>query len=63
MKKEELATQLTVPLFADRATMSAAYEYFYRVAGTLKGTDRAAIVTAMCVVLNTVAKEINKLEV
>ena len=63
MKKEKLVAQLNAPFFADRATIGEAYGYFYRVADRLKGTERKAVVTAMCVLLNTVAKEINKLEV
>lgn len=62
MRKEELATQLRVPLFADRATIDEAYEYFFEVAGAINDADRAAMLTATGVLLNTVANEINKLE-
>lgn len=63
MKKEELAMLLRTPLFADRATLSEAYMFFDEVSGTLKGSQRTAVFTAMGVLLNTVANEINKLEV
>jgi hypothetical protein len=63
MKKEELVAQISVPFFAHRETLDEAYEYFFKVAGAVNDADRAAMLTAAVVLLNTVANEINKLEV
>jgi len=54
-----LATKLYVPMFAERTTIKEAYAYAQEIA---KASDNpAAVMTAIHVVLNTVAKEIEKL--
>jgi len=64
MKKEELVAQISAPFFAHRETLDEAFEYFFKVADATKSAaDRAAMLTAAGVLLNTVANEINKLEV
>lgn len=56
-----LALKLYVPLYAERNTIKEAYAYAAEIA---KSTPNpAAVMTAIHVVLNTVAKEIEKLEV
>jgi hypothetical protein len=57
MTNEELARKIRCNWFADRDSLDEAFEYAHMV---MKG-DPAAM-TAMYVILNTVAKEILKLE-
>lgn len=57
MTKEKLAANIRCGLFADRDTLEEALEYAH---GIMKGNPAA--MTALYVVLNTVAKEILKIE-
>ena len=57
MTKEQLAANTRCNLFASRDTLDEAFEYAHDI---LKGNPQA--MTAMYVVLNTVAKEILKIE-
>ena len=60
MNKFDLADRLTVGIFADRDTLPEAMEYAYEA---IKRLDNPALaMTALHVVLNTVAKEIKRLE-
>jgi hypothetical protein len=60
MTKEEFAKSISSGFFADRDTLPEAFDYAYSV---FKHTENpAAVMTALHVVLNTVAKEILKLE-
>lgn len=57
---KSLALKLYVPIYAERATIKEAYAYAMEVA---KASDNpAAFTTALHVVINTIAKEIEKLE-
>ena len=56
MDKQTLAVGLYSPLFGQRETMREAFDYVHQVA---KGSDNpAAIMTAVHVLINTIAKEI-----
>jgi hypothetical protein len=59
MNQLELAHSLKHGLFADRDTLSEAMEYAYQVIAATK--DQGPALTALHVVLNTVAKEIERL--
>lgn len=60
MTSIELARALKNQMFADRATIDEAYEYAYSIA---KASGEApAVMTAVQVVVNTICKEIEKLE-
>ena len=59
MTKDELIQQLRCSMFSDRMTIEEAYDYAWKVA---KGTDnQGAVMTAVQVVVNTIANEIEKL--
>lgn len=61
MTKEELIQQLRCNMFSDRMTIEEAYDYAWKVA---KGTDnQGAVMTAVQVVVNTIANEIEKMGV
>jgi hypothetical protein len=56
MNTQTLAKGLYFPLFGKRETMQEAFDYFTQVA---QGSDNpAAIMTAVHVLVNTIAKEI-----
>jgi hypothetical protein len=57
MTKEQLASQIRCNLFAHRDNLDEAFEYAHSMF-----QNEPAMLTAMYVVLNTVAKEILKLE-
>ena len=60
MTKEELYKSLHVGLFSERDTINIAYDYANDVA---QSTDNpAAVMTAIQVVVNTIANELLKLE-
>lgn len=56
-----LALKLYVPIYAERTTIKEAYAYAREIAQA--SDNPAGVMTAIHVVLNTVAKEIEKLEV
>jgi len=59
MTKDELVQQLRCNMFSDRMTIEEAYDYAWKVA---KGTDnQGAVMTAVQVVVNTIANEIEKI--
>ena len=61
MTPKELAKSIRNNLFADRDNFNDAIEYAYSIA---KGTDNpAAVMTAVMVVVNTLANYIEKTEV
>jgi hypothetical protein len=60
MTNQELAKSIRHGLFADRETLKEAFDYAFRVINSLKDGDQIAATTAMYVVLNTLAKEIEK---
>lgn len=51
----QVAQMLRNPMFAKRETLEEAFNYFFMVAKAVNDADRAAIVTATGVVLNTIA--------
>jgi hypothetical protein len=60
MTLNELARTISSPLMADRETIDDAFEYALMVA---KGTDNPmAVMTAIYVVTNTIAKQIKEIE-
>ena len=60
MTPSELAKSVRNNLFSDRKTFDEALEYAYSIA---KGTDNpAAVMTAVMVVVNTLANYIEQLE-
>jgi len=63
MKPAELSVQIRVPLCSERDTIEEAFEHFFEVARNVNDADRTAMITATGVLLNTIANEINKLEV
>jgi hypothetical protein len=62
MNKTELADSIKNGMFADRETLEDAYGYATNVATSLGGNDSILCLTAIHVLLNTLAKEIEKLE-
>ena len=61
MTPKELAKSVRNNLFSDRTTFDEAMEYAYSIA---KGTDNpAAVMTAVMVVVNTLAQEMEKTEI
>ena len=61
MTPKELAESIRNRLFADRDNFDDALDYAYSIA---KGTDNpAAVMTAVMVVVNTLAQEMEKTEV
>jgi len=60
MTNQELAKAIRHKLFADRETLKDAFDYAFRVINACPESERLAVTTAMFVVLNTVAKEIEK---
>lgn len=58
MTNVQLAKSLKNGMFADRETLAEAFDYMLDIAN---GTDNpAAVMTGMMVVVNTIAKEIEK---
>jgi hypothetical protein len=61
MTNAELAKAIRHGLFADRDNLKEAFDYAFSVFRTL-GPNEIAATTAMFVVLNTLAKELVKVE-
>jgi hypothetical protein len=62
MTNQELAKAIRYKLFAERETLKEAMDYAFNVFRTL-GPNELAATTALMVVLNTLANEIEKVEV
>ena len=62
MTNQELANAIRYKLFAERDTLKEAMDYAFDVFRTL-GPNEIAATTALMVVLNTLANEIEKVEV
>lgn len=60
-KVTELATGLQHSLFATRDTVEEAFTYAYSVVESLPDSDKAAVYTAMHVLVNTIAEEFKQL--
>ena len=61
-KNVELAKSIRHNLFADRNTVSEAFDYAFEVINSIRESDRAAAMTALMVLMNTISKEIIKNE-
>ena len=59
-KIQELANSISNGMFADRATLKEAFKYVEQIAKA-SGQDAIAVWTAVFVVTNTIAKELNKI--
>jgi len=62
MTNQELAKAIRHKLFAERETLQEAMDYAFRVFRTL-GPNELAATTALMVVMNTLANELEKAEV
>jgi len=62
MTNKELANSIRYKLFAERETLKEAMDYAFSVFRTL-GPNEIAATSALMVVLNTLANEIEKAEV
>ena len=60
MTKHELSLSIYSPLFAERDTLKEAYDYAMEIAKASE--NPAAVTTAIHVMMNTIAKEIEKAE-
>ena len=60
MTNKELAKSIRHGLFADRATLTEAFQYASDVIGRCHKSEQIAVTTALYVVLNTLANEIEK---
>ena len=60
MTKHELALSIYSPLFAERDTLKKAYDYAMEIAKASE--NPAAVTTAIHVMMNTIAKEIERTE-
>ena len=59
---QDYAKQIRCPLFADRRTLKEALDYATEIAKACGPRNQMAVMTAVYVVLNTVANDIEKLE-
>jgi len=59
---QELAQSLKHGLFSNRDTVGKAIEYAYQVIESLDGRDRILAFTALHVVLNTIAIELEQMK-
>jgi len=60
MTKEDLICSIRVSLFADRPTLIEAYEYANEIA--MSTDNPSAVMTAVQVLANTIANEIEKMD-
>ncbi len=54
----QIAQSLRNPMFATRDTLEEAFDYFFMVAKAVNDADRAAMITATQVLLNTIANHL-----
>lgn len=62
MTNQEIAHYLRCDLFADRETVEDARDYAFEVLNSLSHNDRLSAYTAMMVLTNTIAKQIEQNE-
>ena len=55
-----LAKDLQSPMFATRDSIGDAYDYVMRIVNTLPMADRPAVITAIQVLVNTIAQEVTR---
>jgi len=60
--KEELIEALRADMFASRNTIKEAVEYATTIVDTLDAGDRLYVYTAIHVIINTIANEIERME-
>jgi len=58
MTNANLAKAIRNNWFADRKTVKEAWDYAFEVMNTLRDSDKAAAMTAMMVLMNTISNEI-----
>ena len=63
MTKQELADSLTSNVFANRETIKEAYEYGSSIARACGKNNELYVLTALHVLMNTIASEILNIEV
>jgi hypothetical protein len=56
----KLANGLQTSLFATKNSIEQAYEYAYSIIETLDSKDKAGVITAMQVLINTIAEEVKR---
>jgi hypothetical protein len=56
----KLANGLQTSLFATKNSIEQAYEYAYSVIETLDPMDKVGVITAMQVLVNTIAEEVKR---
>jgi hypothetical protein len=56
----KLANGLQTSLFATKNSIEEAYEYAYSIIETLDSKDKAGVITAMQVLINTIAEEVKR---
>lgn len=62
MNKHELASSLICKIFADRPSIQEAYDYATNVVNKCCSQDKIYVLTAIHVLMNTIANEIAKIE-
>ena len=62
MNKHKLASSLKSGMFADRDTLQEAYEYAEGISRSCGSENTIYILTAIHVLMNTIANEIAKIE-
>lgn len=58
MTNIELAEGIRHNLFADRKTVKEAWDYAFEVINRIRGEDKAAAMTALMVLMNTISNQI-----
>jgi len=56
----KLASGLQAPMFATKGSIGEAYEYAYTIIETLEPKDKVAVITAMQVLINTIAEQVKQ---
>lgn len=56
----KLANDLQAPLFATKDSIGEAYDYAYTIIETLDPKDKVAVITAMQVLINTIAAKVRE---
>jgi hypothetical protein len=60
---QAIAVELRHPLWGKRDTIAEAFEYYFMLARTVNAADRATMIMGTMVLLNTIAAQLEKLEV
>ena len=54
---KNLSAEIRNPLCSERETVAEAFDYFFKVVRSVNDADRAAVVAAVGVLLNTIAND------